>query len=218
MSIACNPISLPLFWKYSDAGWEKHVNWLRHLIGILLFGWIPDQKMESMVVPIPKCTNASEPGHYRFIFPPPAKSVTLGEAHRHVSCRSICSPLITCPTIRGFSWKLFGALFTTTQDWICTIRCGREVAAVLFQLSNSVPHLPLIKKSFIIPLFMIFLLLYFEWIYYIFNPDTSGCSLYNHLILNSYFTEQEFMIEDRIFTVNGCPWLLDMHIKPVCHG
>ena len=68
-------------------------------------GRIPDQRKESMVVPIPKSTNVSELGHYRSIFLPPANSATLGEAHRHVLFMNICSPSITCPTISGVFMK-----------------------------------------------------------------------------------------------------------------
>ena len=106
----------------------------------LVTGMIPSQWKKSLIVPIPKDSNASSPSNYRSISLLPIISKIL-ERHVH---SLILEHLHTNHPLFAYQWGFLEsrstvtALLHCTNEWFKALESGNEVCAVFFRLEKSV--------------------------------------------------------------------------------
>ena len=115
-------------------------------------GKLPDQWKLSMVVPIPKSSNLSEPSNYR----PISLLCILGKLlEKHISNLILESLENSSFDLSAQQWgfrsgrSTVSALLSVTHDWHATLEQGQEACAVFFDYQkafDSVPHRPLLSK------------------------------------------------------------------------
>ena len=110
-------------------------------------GTCPDSWKSSLIVPIPKSGDSSNPGNYRPISLLPIVSKLL---EKHI-CDLLCEHLDISDQQWGFQAckSTTNAILSATNEWFIHLENGAEVQAVFFDLQkafDSVPHCLLIDK------------------------------------------------------------------------
>ena len=110
-------------------------------------GTLPDNWKSSLIVPVPKSGDSSNPGNYRPISLLPILSKLL---EKHV-CDLLCERLHISDQQWGFQAckSMTNAILSATNEWLLHLEVGLEVQAVFFDLQkafDSVPHCLLIDK------------------------------------------------------------------------
>ena len=112
---------------------------------------IPTQWKKSVIVPVPKSSDASTPANYRPISLLPLLSKLL---ERHIY-ELILHHLQSNGVLSAFQWGFLErrstvtALIKCTDDWLKGLEDGQDICAVFFDYRkafDSVPHRPLIVK------------------------------------------------------------------------
>ena len=115
-------------------------------------GKLPDQWKLSMIVPIPKSSQMSEPGNYR----PISLLCILGKLLEKHMVNMILEHLEESNyELSKQQWgfrsnrSTTSALLSVTHDWHVALEQGKEVSAIFFDYQkafDSVPHRPLLSK------------------------------------------------------------------------
>ena len=114
-------------------------------------GQLPTQWKTSLIVPIPKSSNPSDPGNYR---PISLTCILCKVLEKHIR-QLMEDHLNETGQLSSNQWgfrskrSTVSALVSVTYDWISVLENGDEVGAVFLDYSkafDSVPHMPLITK------------------------------------------------------------------------
>ena len=110
----------------------------------------PDSWKSSLIVPVPKSGDLSNPGNYIALRPISLLLIVSKLLEKH-----ICDPLCGLLDISDQQWgfqackSTTNAILSATNEWFIHLENGAEVQAVFFDLQkafDSVPHCLLIDK------------------------------------------------------------------------